>query len=80
MRHRSSNKRKNVRLAKLSLISYKHKKNPIEKSGFFISVIKNYNGMLPCLRLGLLTSLFSSILNAFISFLRVFCGKITSSM
>lgn len=39
-----------------------------------------YKGMLPCFLSGRLTVLFSSMLNPFISFLRVSFGKITSSI
>ena len=39
-----------------------------------------YNGMFPCFLRGLLTTLFSSILNALINLARVSAGSMTSSI
>jgi hypothetical protein len=54
-------------------VNHNYKKSA--DADFFI-----YKGIFPCFRLGVDTSLFSNIANAFINFLRVSFGKITSSI
>ena len=44
------------------------------------STLNTQRGILPCFLLGMVSTLFSSILYAFISLVRVSSGRITSSM
>lgn len=52
----------------------------LDKIGYLLSQNKSYKGIFPCFRFGKSGTLFSSMLNALISFLLVSCGKITSSI